>query len=771
KAVDGTPVPFVKGVAGAAIEVIKIARAIQSNKEECDDLIKRSTSLLVVILGSFDGKREDEIPEDLKKTVEQLNMSFQEILSDLRTIDNRAGKRSAAGLAKAILYHYDNQDKLKSCSTRLDWAIGEFQVKSKVDSCLKDLQRHEELRKGQEAIREDLREGKVEAQLKLQEISDRQTEIRERIQVSQVEIRDGLIEIRDVMKGQMILSVLSNNLPSTVMPADPKIFGRQEYVEKAVLLLLANDTARLAILGPGGMGKTSVALKIIHAPRVKEKYGSNRYWVPCEQATSVLLFIELIAKSLDLPPSSSGDRFGEIVALLENSGQLHIFLLDNFETPWDLEGQQSDIADVLTRLASIPSVSLIITMRGTQYPSSNTIDWSTPRLPSLAQLELDAAEEAFLRISPDATNNPELKTLLKKLDCMPLAITLMAKLSEAGETISELLSQWGTERTVLSPIQSYVLRHHPLEQGPLGDLRASYYKLVPGENNDPDFDIAANLLIVAQEEANIEALLINAFHHEMGDGERAIRASLAFTDLLYSKQPRTEAIAEAARMARARSSPLLAQCLYQYAIVLRAQGREDAALPILEDAKSEFTKMGESAVVARCQNLIAEIMCTRGQHVEARAMLQEARNTLLELGQSDFAAWCLWSIGQSHLVNDEFDLAYAAYKQARSEFISTGNRWGSARCLMHNAVVDGKMGKSDAAQAALKDAMAEFVDLEQPSNVAACLYYLGEILPQPADALAKYEEALAIYTQLGNIVWIQDCRENVDRIRRILDAK
>ncbi|KAG8922047.1 hypothetical protein FRC02_012169 [Tulasnella sp. 418] len=617
---DGTNIPFVKGVAGVAVEVIKIVKAIQTNSEECEELIKRTTSLLVVILGSLKGKSEDAIPDYLKNGVERLTTSFQEVLAELRIIEKRVGKRSVGGLARAILYYTDNGEKLKGCSAKLDWAMGEFQVTSKVDACLKDFARHEELRKGQMELRE--------GQIKIED-----------------NIKTGFTEIRDVMKEQITSKTTQSDLPSTAMPAEPRIFGRQEYIEKAVKLLQSGATARLVILGPGGMGKTSVALKIVYEGRVKGRYGKYRCWIPCEQATSIPLFVELLAKSLNLPPSSSSDRLSEIIIFLENAECLYLLLLDNFETPWDIEGQQSDVADILARLASIPNVSLLITMRGGQYPSSDTIEWSTPRLPSLAQLDLDSAEEAFLKISPDANGDPELRTLLQKLDCMPLAITLMAKLSEAGEPIADLLSQWSSERTrlldqpggdrrnsievsiklslqsravkgnpdalrllsvlamlpagaaldrlpnicpsisnwktalrvlrgaalvydsadktrvqVLSPIQSYITLHHPLEQGLLEELRTAYYQLAPQDKIDiahPEHSQVSKAL--TKEEVNMEAILINAVHDTDGDREKAIEASLSYTNYLYWKHPRFEVIVEATQVARKMASSYLPQ--------------------------------------------------------------------------------------------------------------------------------------------------------------------------------------------------------------------
>ncbi|KAG8926089.1 hypothetical protein FRC02_009214 [Tulasnella sp. 418] len=836
EAMDGTNIPFVKGVAGLAVEVIKIAKAIQTNKEDCDDLMKRTTSLLVVILGSLSGKKEDAIPSHLKNGIERLTTTFQEVLAELRIIEKRVGKRSVGGLARSILYYVDNDEKLKGCSAKLEWAMGEFQVTSKVDSCLKDLERHEELRK-------DLREGHAKM---------------EKIEAGQAEIRDGLTEIRDVMKEQVATRTSSSdNLPSTVMPAEPKIFGRQEYIEKAIRLLQSGATARLVILGPGGMGKTSVALKIIYDARVKERYGRYRCWVPCEQATSIPLFTDLLAKSLNLPPSSSGDRLSEIIIFLESSQVVYLLLLDNFETPWDIEGQQSNVADILTKLASIPSVSLIITMRGGQYPSSNTIEWSTPRLPSLTQLDLDAAEEAFLKISPDAAGDPELRKLLQKLDCMPLAITLMAKLSEAGETIPDLLSQWGTERTrlldqpggdrrtsievsiklslqsravkgypdairllsvlamlpagaaltrlpqlcpsipswraalrilrgaalvydsadrsrvhLLSPIQSYILLHHPLEHGLLEELRTGYYDLAPSEKtdiDDPDFnDISKQL---AEEEVNMEAILINALHDESGNREKAVEASVPYSIHLRWKHPRTEVIIEAVRVARELGSSKLASCLTWQANIHRMQGRHDLAEPIYEEAKEEYSKIGDEESVAGVQRVLGAILAIRGEYQRARSMIQEAREALLKIDSVIEATWCLWEIGQSFYLQGEYSSACSTLKQARWEFISGNNRLGATRCLSIIGASLGRQENHDVAQSTLAEARSAFLEMGDPSGAASCLWYLGDTLQRagnPSLALAKFNEAHTAFIHLGDIEWIATCQRSIDEVSRIL---
>ncbi|KAG8931308.1 hypothetical protein FRC02_002904 [Tulasnella sp. 418] len=831
KAMDGTNIPFVKGVAGAALEVIKIAKAIQTNREECNNLVERCTSLLIVILGSLAGKTEDVIPDYLRRGVERITTNFNEVLDALRIIDKRAQKW------RALVYYIENGEKLKECSEKLYWAMEEFQVTSKVSSCLKDLERYEELREGQKKILESTQE----------------------LRKGQKEVQDGLFEVREAIKQQNDPNALSS-VPSTVMPPDPKIFGREEYVGKAIKLLFSSTGAKIAILGPGGMGKTSVALKIIHDTLVIERFGENRCWVPCEQATSVPLFIELVAKSLNIPSSSSNDRLADIIAFLKSSTSLIILLLDNFETPWDIEGQQSTVADVLTAIGSIPSVSFIITMRGTQHPSSNTIDWTKPRLPILSQLDLDAAEEAFLKISPDAEGDPELRVLLQKVDCMPLAITLMAKLSEAGETVSDLLEQWNLDRTrlldqpggdrrnsievsiklsldsrsvkgnpdairllsvlamlpagaalirlpemcpsipgwkvalrvlrgaalvydsadksrirMLSPIQSYILLHYPLEQGPLNELRASYYKLAPeGQTSpeDPEFKDVSKAL--AGEETNMEAILMSALHDANADWQAALSAGLHYSMYLHHGQPRTEIIVQAVRVGREMQSPLLPHCLLWHAAIVDRQRRFDEAEPLFEEARDEFTKLGDMENAANCNGFLGALFRGRNQFDKALAALREARATLLELGDVKNAAWNLLDIGQTFSKQGDYKAACSSYEQAQSEFTSVGDRFGSLRCLSSLGAALGFQGDHDAAESALEEARVGFMGFGAFHNVAFCLYYLGEthfLASNYSSSLVKFEEALALANQVDDLHIAENCEVWIDKIHGLLETE
>ncbi|KAG8941930.1 hypothetical protein FRC03_003857 [Tulasnella sp. 419] len=139
KSLDHAAIPFVRRFAEMALEVIKTAMQIRENQENRDNLVNESASLLVVILTSFTGKTENHVPDHLRNEVEQLTTTFDEVLEVLKIIHKREGERGA------LLYYFDNDEKLRGCLAKLVWAMQEFEVTSKIDSGLADLLRYEEL--------------------------------------------------------------------------------------------------------------------------------------------------------------------------------------------------------------------------------------------------------------------------------------------------------------------------------------------------------------------------------------------------------------------------------------------------------------------------------------------------------------------------------------------------------------------------------------------------------------------------------------------------
>ena len=59
-----------------------------------------------------------------------------------------------------------------------------------------------------------------------------------------------------------------------------------------------------SVLGPGGMGKTSLALAVIESPLVQAKYAARGFWVPCVEAFDIGYMSWKIKRPASLPTGS-----------------------------------------------------------------------------------------------------------------------------------------------------------------------------------------------------------------------------------------------------------------------------------------------------------------------------------------------------------------------------------------------------------------------------------------------------------------------------------
>lgn len=86
----------------------------------------------------------------------------------------------------------------------------------------------------------------------------------------------------DILQDNIAVSrmILENKQPHTkesltsrIMPSKPLIFyGRETVIEDIARRITAEGNPHVAILGPGGMGKTSVALAVMERDEVKAKF-------------------------------------------------------------------------------------------------------------------------------------------------------------------------------------------------------------------------------------------------------------------------------------------------------------------------------------------------------------------------------------------------------------------------------------------------------------------------------------------------------------------
>ena len=168
----------------------------------------------------------------------------------------------------------------------------------------------------------------------------------------------------DVVKQRLEQQPSQSRSPGEIPPPLKIFHGRDDLVNELVTTLTTDSSSRpprLALLGPGGMGKTSAALAVINHHAVVSHFSTNRFWVACVKATSVGLLDETLYSALGVIQNTNNVRHDVISKLQSPTPTL--LLVDNFETPWNRSGDQTQIEEILRTLDRIPHVAILMTMR------------------------------------------------------------------------------------------------------------------------------------------------------------------------------------------------------------------------------------------------------------------------------------------------------------------------------------------------------------------------------------------------------------------------
>ncbi|KAK6996522.1 AAA domain-containing protein [Favolaschia claudopus] len=229
----------------------------------------------------------------------------------------------------------------------------------------------------------------------------------------------------------------------SLLPATPKIFHGREFELADLVDMLSQSVPRIVILGPGGMGKTSLAIASLHDDQVVGKYPA-RYFVSCDSAYTVDALVATVASNLDIKPSRG---LAKAVVRRLSEGPSCLMILDNFETSWEPVENRTPVEEFLSLLAEIPHLALLITMRGAERPGK--AQWSRPFLRPLTPLTQLAARQTFIDVADDVDDtDAHVDELLAITDNVPLAIQLVASIA-SSEGCAETLQRWKQEHTAL----------------------------------------------------------------------------------------------------------------------------------------------------------------------------------------------------------------------------------------------------------------------------------------------------------------------------------
>ncbi|EJD43294.1 hypothetical protein AURDEDRAFT_167711, partial [Auricularia subglabra TFB-10046 SS5] len=233
-----------------------------------------------------------------------------------------------------------------------------------------------------------------------------------------------------------------SDVPRQLPPKPALFFGREIEIQAVVSAVAGVNQAHVAILGGPGFGKTALATSVLHHPDVVSLFGSMRYFLPCDAADGPSECLKIIAGQFGIIGSNAHSVRRALQFALADGPSL--LVLDNFESAWEASERRADAEDILHFLAAIPSVRLIITLRGAERPQN--VGWSRPLLAPLAPLDKDAAQQVFLSIVDATGTEEEIPQLLARVENIPLGVVLLANLAQY-EPLPALLTRWQNENT------------------------------------------------------------------------------------------------------------------------------------------------------------------------------------------------------------------------------------------------------------------------------------------------------------------------------------
>lgn len=243
------------------------------------------------------------------------------------------------------------------------------------------------------------------------------------------------------------LVTLSPNVPTSLssihnLPAQPTPFiGREEELAEIGRLLLEEPACRLlALVGPGGIGKTRLALEA--ASRVKHHFPDGVFFVSAAAISEAVFLLPAVIQALGLILQGGEEAKTQLLAYLGDKRLL--LIIDNLEPLLLPVAQDTESLEqatgLLSELLRAGQIKLLVTSRerlkleeewsyrvqGMPFPQTPDDPSASPEAYSAVRLFIQCARRAEAGFKPTTEDMAAIGRICRQVNGLPLALELAA---------------------------------------------------------------------------------------------------------------------------------------------------------------------------------------------------------------------------------------------------------------------------------------------------------------------------------------------------------